>query len=298
MSNKSSGKRTTTVWSLRGVNGSVFDLSRGRDVQLSGSGLTGVGDYAPASVRTRRSATSYGQSRGPSRYDASAGSLTVTMNPDDLSRASLSDISRRWWSAWSYDEPARLTALIPGGWEPVSIDLYLDGEQPVDDDLDPELIGSFETSLRVVADDPLWRGPLRELIRVRKAGRRPFFPGPPFHLTTSFARGRRQVQNIGLLPMWPVWTIVGPATAWKIVAGGETLTGPIVNEGETLIIDTRPGRKSAKLTDIDGVVTNVTGTLTSWGFGSIPPGESNIHVDFIGSGMISAEAETLYPRRW
>lgn len=74
-----------------------------------------------------------------------------------------------------------------------------------------------------------------------------FFPVLPVRVYGSNVYAAPVVENPGHADAWPVWTIAGPADqiVLRNVTTGERLTvpAPPLQEGETLVVDTRPGQK-------------------------------------------------------
>lgn len=89
-----------------------------------------------------------------------------------------------------------------------------------------------------------------------------FFPFFPLRLTSSTIFASPTINNTGDVECWPVWTITGPGssialrnlTTDKLISLSTTLAA-----GETITIDTRPGKKT--VTKNDG--TNLYGDLSS-----------------------------------
>lgn len=130
-------------------------------------------------------------------------------------------------------------------------------------DEDNALDGSWwKLALKFYAPDPWWRG---DSVTVNYGLGTPasFFPIFPTTLSSSSVAGSFTVDlSMADAPSYPVWTITGPGsslvltntTTGKVVQVNATLTA-----GQTVVIDTRPGRQSVRLGD----GTNLMGSLAS-----------------------------------
>jgi hypothetical protein len=126
-----------------------------------------------------------------------------------------------------------------------------------------------------------------------------FFPFLPMHLSTGAIGAVIQINNDGDAPAWPVWTIAGPGTGITITnqTTGAVLSMPslTLSSGQTLTIDTRPGRKS--VTRNDG--TNLYGSV-NWAtstMGALVDGLNSIVVA-VGSSTSATLASVSYRRRY
>lgn len=291
-----------------GVDGSLWELTEeSSKVQLSGAGLTGV-NTALRNIRFSQTANSDGRRRTSFVREAREGmGLTVTLNPD-ATPGKLEDIGDAWWRAWSTSKAGRLVYSRPSG-EERTLYVFHDGDTPGEDAiLDPfGVLNSFELTMRISADDPICYGtPIA--IGPFVGQRRSFFSsvnaageevGPPFNLYDDENLGRRSVRNAGDLPAWPVWTIEGPVPSYSFTIGRDTLAGAYaVPEGSSLVIDTRPGAKSAHLVTGSRRTLVTDQALTSWGFAPLPPGDSVAQIVFDGTGRVRGDAVAGYERMW
>jgi phage-related protein len=126
-----------------------------------------------------------------------------------------------------------------------------------------------------------------------------FFPFLPMHLTAGAIGATVQINNDGDAAAWPVWTVVGPGTGITITnqTTGAVLSMPTLalTAGQTLTIDTRPGRKS--VTRNDG--TNLYGSV-NWATSTMGPlidGLNNVVVA-VGSSTSATLASVSYRRRY
>lgn len=166
-------------------------------------------------------------------------------------------------------------------------------------DVDPSLTGWLVYGLRLVAEDPYWRGDPITYTWVSDQGKRAFLPAAgqtSFRLTSAFTAGAAQVTNPGDVDSYPVHVFTGPLNSGaKVGVGASTVTVPFaISAGDSLTIDTRPDR----LTVVDAASTSrfvdLTGDLA---FAPIPPGEVvPLTVVFTGAGSISTSFEPAHFR--
>lgn len=127
------------------------------------------------------------------------------------------------------------------------------------------------------ATDPMWRDAddvVEYLDSTGDVGS--FFPIPPVVLLSSSVYAETVVDNTGDAVAWPVWTVVGPGSGITIenVTTGAVFTMDIeLEEGEYVVIDTRPGSKSV----VHGVTgENLYGSVTAHDLWGLEPGEQTV----------------------
>jgi phage-related protein len=103
------------------------------------------------------------------------------------------------------------------------------------------------------AYDPFWRD-VSDIAASFSIGATPsFFPIFPLRLTASQIAVDTTVTNSGDTDAWPVWTIVGPGSGIVLrnLTTGELLLFNTLSlgTGESVVIDTRPGRKTVTKQD-------------------------------------------------
>lgn len=215
-------------------------------------------------------------------------------------------------NAW-LDRQAEFFATIhpskPGTW---TVDagrgartLQLTGvfDEPHAYERDPLLRGWGLYDIALEASQPFWQG-----ARVRRGPWRapdpvPFFPGPPFHISSSSAFGSATIPNLGDVDVWGVWWATGPLSSLELGVGDSLIVPPFnLEAGEMLRIDTDPrnptAQKGPTVDDTDLFVgEDVTADLGLQDYASVPPGASvDLHVDAVGSGSIMFDLTPLYFR--
>lgn len=118
------------------------------------------------------------------------------------------------------------------------------------------------------ANDPLWRDE-SDTTNTYQIGDPPsFFPSPPLRLTASEIAVDTTVDNQGDDDMWPVWTIYGPGAGATLrnLTTGKVLSLPDITlgSGESITIDTRPGKKTILRSDGANMFSSITVTSALW----------------------------------
>jgi hypothetical protein len=106
----------------------------------------------------------------------------------------------------------------------------------------------MEMPLAIKCLDPAWYDPTAKVFIYTTAAPTNFFPFFPLVLSAGNVFGNTIVTNGGSLDAWPVWEVKGPGTnpLFENLATGKKLQfTTVLQVGETLVIDTRPGKKSA-----------------------------------------------------
>lgn len=131
---------------------------------------------------------------------------------------------------------------------------------------------------------------------------RPFFSNPFFGLNINRTYSLNQETRLtvsGDVEAWPEWTITGPmdqATFTRIDADGEasfTLDTSLAT-GDTVYIDTRPGRKQVTLLSTGQNLWDSLGANPHlW---SVKPGENIVRIEIAGTGNESSVRLSYRPR--
>lgn len=160
-------------------------------------------------------------------------------------------------------------------------------------DTDPVLLGGATYGLRLVANDPYWRG---EPVTARFAypdAAPSFFTGPPFRLAPSEVLGASTVTNAGDVAATAVWRVDGPFTGFTVGIGDALVTMPLVKPaGGWVEIDMDPSR----LTLLDENGTDLWPVADEVVFTPIPPGETTLSTMLTGAAPGSAVQVSFTPR--
>lgn len=146
--------------------------------------------------------------------------------------------------------------------------------------------------------DPYWTA-VSDVVSVYEMGTLPlFFPFFPLRLSASEIAVNTTVTNNGEVDSWPVWTITGPGSAVTLtnLTTGKSLAIPDVTlgNGESIVIDTRPGAKTVTLGD----GTNLW-SLIPWGSALWPllPGPNAVRLEMTGT-TADSELQLAYRPRY
>lgn len=158
---------------------------------------------------------------------------------------------------------------------------------------DPFTLGWATIGTQLEAAQPYWQGqPITRGPWTNATGR-PFFPGPPFRLSSSKTLAQASIPNPGDVETWLTWRAVGPFSALTLGVGGSSIVVPFeLEDGEVLEIDMDPRNQFARL---DG--EDATEPLGFQEFAAVEPGESvPLAIAATGSGSVSATLTPLYFR--
>lgn len=201
---------------------------------------------------------------------------------------SLHAIHDAWFRGWSTREPCTLGVFTRyQGW---TFQRYqLDGAPVPIDEFDPARNAAVQYQMSAVAMDPLVHH---------------FDESQTWVNADGFGEGLVRARNAGNFEAWARYTMPGPGR-YHIgdLGGGDTpriVETPVIEEGETLRIDTHPRHRTARVYSPDAPSgRNVWGQLAGrrW-FQPIPPGEAvDIPVRVTDGGTTEASVTvTVTPR--
>lgn len=137
--------------------------------------------------------------------------------------------------------------------------------------------------------DPYWRD-TSDIVQTFTVGAPPmFFPFFPLRLAASEIAFDGTVDNSGDVETWPVWTIDGPGSGiiLRNLTTGENivLSTLVLGIGESLTIDTRPGRKTVLLQDGTNKFADLAATSVLW---SLTDGPNLIRLEMSGTDLNSS----------
>jgi len=121
--------------------------------------------------------------------------------------------------------------------------------------------------LRFKAFEPFWypTTPTEASYGVSAAGA--FFPIFPLEVAPDGLSGGATLNNPGDAPAWPIWTITGPGSDFALINNTTgyrlDMSTTSITAGQTLVIDTRPGYKTAEVGGVS-VFDEVDSTSTFW----------------------------------
>jgi hypothetical protein len=149
------------------------------------------------------------------------------------------------------------------------------------------------------AHDPFWYDATPMASTFTTGDTRNFLGDPflPIKLTSDTVLGEQTVTNDGDVETWPVWTINGPGTSIVLtnVSTGEVIDLPItLTASQSVIVDTRPFRKTVRRDDGTNLFGSLTGTSSLW---SLREGNTVINTQVAGS-TTDTFVTLVYSRRF
>lgn len=149
------------------------------------------------------------------------------------------------------------------------------------------------------AADPYWYDTQPTSITYTTGAQKSFLGDPflPLKLTSDTVLGTQTVTNDGDVDADPVWTVHGPCTSIKLrnVTTGQVIDLPVaLTAAQTVIIDTRPGRKTVRRDDGTNLFGNLTPASSLW---PLPMGDSQVTAELPGA-TADTYVTLTYARRW
>ena len=280
----------THLW--HGVDGSTWDLcDRSSGVWMQ-AGIVGMG---PAGIDrwTQTSPSLAGNLFGGTRTQALDVQWPMVFASKD-DPAEWKRIVRRWRNAWSKDVAGQWEVIDSDG-RSVSLGLRWNPQAGLALESDPGIWPRAHWTWDAIADNPYWRG--ETVSRQWGSGQtpQPFFDTTtgmlPLHIMLASSFNNATIENPGTVATSPVFTITGPLDAFTIGVDDQTFTGPAVELGDQIIVDTSPQNPIALLNG----TTDVTRQFTKWGSPSIPAGVTvPLTITTAGTGTVRAELTPLF----
>lgn len=173
----------------------------------------------------------------------------------------------------------------------------LEMEEKLGDSSGPD---SQKIPLAFTAFDPYWYDPSPTSETFSIVSVPSFFPIFPIKLTASELVVDDTVTNNGSVETWPVWTITGPGTditLRNLTTGLHMSFGThALGAGESLVIDTRPGRKSVTLQDGTNAYAWLDWTVSSlW---SLKRGMTSVRLEMAGVIAGQSSLQVSYWQRY
>jgi phage-related protein len=218
--------------------------------------------------------------------------LFTGTTPSDL-RQQMRAITRKMYPALG---DGRLVCTAPDGEVREVVCRYRDGLQGDETTNDSGQLTTMGLLVFRAAEDPFWRAqtPTEESFT---SGTPPeFFPIFPLVLAASSLFGDITLTNDGDVEAWPVWTITGHGSglALTYAATGERLSmSTVLGDGETIVIDTRPGVKTLTKNDGSNLWPDFDPTGSLFAF---QPGPITVTVYLVDSTEDSSVAVSFRPR--
>lgn len=196
--------------------------------------------------------------------------------------------------------PGRFRVTSPVGDQREIVCRYSGGAglvEKVGDDTGPDW-QRFPTTF--LAHDPYWYdvSPIEQTFTITAVSPN-FFPILPIHLAASELAVDSSVDNTGDEDAWPVWTITGPGSGIKLTnhTTGRFTWFPALAlaVGQTLVIDTRSGAKSAFVDGATNAYSDLSVDSSLW---PLETGVNGIRLEMSGADNIQSGLTMRYYRRF
>jgi hypothetical protein len=301
--------KTAVIWT--GWDGSIWDLTSPESgVVLINQGVEGL--HMPKFKQwTRQSPAVPGQTFTGMVAEPRSVVLPLLVF-EDASSIEWVHHDRAFWKSLHPGKEGILTVSPAGGGSRRSLRLRLVPEDH-SFDMDPSFAGWAQYVVMLVADNPFWAGlPIRGSWGNGSAEEFYEETGPQLvNITSGHTTANAYVRNDGDENVWPVWTIIGAATAAHVGVGGNVVEIPFtVAAGKALVLDTDPRVQTALEYDYTPPAGNVpeaftdpvdrtTDLIGAVDFAPVPAGGgSALNVNITGNGTVRVEIIPLYWRAW
>jgi hypothetical protein len=148
------------------------------------------------------------------------------------------------------------------------------------------------------AFDPFWYDSSTHVETFKTGQPATFFPIFPLRLTSSTVFADTSVNNEGDVETWPEWIIAGPGENIRL---RNLTTGEVLNVftslgvGETITIDTRPGKKTVKKNDGTDLFSTLSEASSLW---SLQEGNNSIRIEMSNATSDSSVQLSYRNRYW
>ena len=168
-------------------------------------------------------------------------------------------------------------------------------------EVDPSESRTEDQGITLVADRPMWRGPLVSRLFRSATSSGSFFAeqgsAHVFNIGSAGNVDQSQFSNPGNIPAWPVITVWGPSQAFTVTVDGAEISATLaLAAGERLVIDTDPRSQVVRLHSGGSSELFPFFNFDSIAFAPIPRGASApVGITVNGSGPIDV---AFYPQYW
>ncbi len=230
------------------------------------------------------------------RVRVSTREIDLPLRIEAVSDSEFRSTLRAWLHRFN---PARgdgkLRIVAPDGSERELICRYADGLMGEERS---EIAGPYWQEMVLVfrAVDPYWyarNAVVATFVAGAVAG---WFPLFPLRLASSSIFTDTAVDNIGDVEAWPEWQITGPGSnlVLRNLSTGKLLSLTVaLAAGETVNIDTRPGRKTVKRGNGANLFGSLSATSSLW---PLQRGVNSVRIELSGSTVASSVQLSYIPR--
>jgi hypothetical protein len=159
--------------------------------------------------------------------------------------------------------------------------------------LDPVMRCLATYGITWTTPDPYWSGAPIVMEYPYELPGGPFFPGPPFELSSTNTTNSAEVTNPGDVDSHATWRVYGPCTGFT-VGIGDSLVSVVrsITAGHWIEVDLHPLR----LTVVDDTGTDRWANVTQFARAPIPPGTTQLTTDLDGASAGASVRLSLTPR--
>jgi hypothetical protein len=159
-------------------------------------------------------------------------------------------------------------------------------------------IGNIQTVVLVFrAFDPFWYDTATQVQKFITGQPATFFPFFPLRLSSSTVFADISINNDGDVETWPEWIITGPGSGIiirNLTTGEVSNLNTTLQIGETITIDTRPGKKTVKKNDGTNLFAMLSDDSSLW---SLQPGTNNIRIE-VSNATVDSSVQLSYRNRY
>jgi phage-related protein len=148
------------------------------------------------------------------------------------------------------------------------------------------------------AFDPYWYDTITNVQNFTTGQPATFFPIFPLRLSSSTVFADISVDNTGDLETWPEWIITGPGENifLRNLTTGETINlATSIGVGETITIDTKPGKKTVKKNDGTNLFSYLSNASSLW---ALQEGNNSIRIEMANATDESSVQLSYRNRYW
>jgi hypothetical protein len=154
----------------------------------------------------------------------------------------------------------------------------------------------WKTTLHLLAPDPWWQGEAQP-ISFGLGAPTTFFPIFPLRLSASTVQGMFEVDLSDTdAPTYPQWTIIGPGSSLLLenqTTGRRIQVNASLAEGESMVIDTRPGSQSVRRGDGTNLMASLASDPALW---PLIEDVNRVSAQLVGAGPNSRIHGAFRPR--
>lgn len=279
-----------------GWDGSVWSLSSRDHGLILGPGLRGLGSAPVQRFADESPAVAGSRWRGSRTLEREVfwplDILHDAAGQDWIAR------DRAFWRTMDPERPGMWSVEQPNGERRTLLCRWSEGDDEAA--VDPALIGWARYGVRLVAEDPYWRG--APIVKSFSSGSGVAYfssSGSVYGRSPSNLLASATLSNPGDVDAWPTWTVTASGagiTEVSVGVGGRVVEAPIVlAAGQSVTINSAPAYRNA----VRETGADVTASLGEVAWGAVPAGESQpLDLTMTGDGTVTVSLSPGYRRAW